>query len=317
MAPNDAETYRHICSFFADSELGCAPPESHRLNQLNGRLVSAIDEPSPLQPAVNASLGLVKSMQLGPQPFTACCLVKPDGVPHLPEILLFLHQVELFVVLAPIHAAQERFELVGARMLTVTREQCMQLLASGGDWGATTLQAEHVAHVTSGPCVVLAVRRTHALAALLRVAGPVPCRSDAPIDTIRAALACRTHITSAVHGATPNHRSRLLIRLQLRRRTMPPLPSWRCSSQTVCVGSPCRCLLSRRCHTKYMTGVLCIALSVTGLAVCGRCAASREPCAARGAGTPSWAAGKQRGCGACAGGGGGRCALGGGVAMHA
>ena len=26
MAPNDAETYRHICSFFADSELGCVPP---------------------------------------------------------------------------------------------------------------------------------------------------------------------------------------------------------------------------------------------------------------------------------------------------
>ena len=95
MAPNETETYRHICSLFADSELGCVGScLADAPSPLPHRLLAAIEEPSLLRPATSPSLGLVKAMQLGPQPFTACCLVKPDGVAHLPVILRYLHQVE-------------------------------------------------------------------------------------------------------------------------------------------------------------------------------------------------------------------------------
>ena len=96
---------------------------------------------------------------------------------------------------------QEKFELVGARMLVLTRDLCEQLLAHGADWGPISLQPEHVAHLTSGPSIAVCVRREHAVAALLRVAGPVSPRPDMSIASIRAALGCRSLVASAVHGA--------------------------------------------------------------------------------------------------------------------
>ena len=106
MSPNEAETYRHVCTFFTDAELGLVNLLGRFISTLllsflpslhfstpDFRFIAQLDPALPTLPAPLPSLSLVKSLQLGPQPISCFCLIKPDGVTHFPKILQRLNQV--------------------------------------------------------------------------------------------------------------------------------------------------------------------------------------------------------------------------------
>jgi hypothetical protein len=59
--------------------------------------IPTLDIGAAMFPQVNASLTLVRSLQLPAQPITTMCLVKPDGVAHVAKIIDRLQQVSFFI----------------------------------------------------------------------------------------------------------------------------------------------------------------------------------------------------------------------------
>ena len=178
MSPNEAETYRHVCSYFTDAELGFDRSTLDRMQSILlifffASTVVNLDFPEATLPPTLPSLTLVKSLQLGPQFIYTFCLIKPDGIVHFPKILQRINNVRVSHAhwcQDLIFLTQEKFAILALRMVSLSKSAAESLVRSSpADWPGS--ESDNVAHLLSGPCIALSLRKEDAVRRLLLLAG--------------------------------------------------------------------------------------------------------------------------------------------------